>query len=112
MDMDIRERGNTCTIKLKGRLVREAVGEFEGACQSALANGCVFLILDLEDSPQIDSSGIGSIVNALKMSTKLGGGVKLLNLSPFAEKALKMCGLLGLFGVYQTEEGAISACGG
>jgi anti-anti-sigma factor len=110
--MDIRERGNICTIKLKGRLVREAVQQFDGACQSALANGCNFLILDLEDSVYIDSSGIGSIVNALKSSNKLGGSVKLLKLSSFAEKTLKMCGLLGVFGVYQSEEEAISACGG
>jgi anti-anti-sigma factor len=110
--MDIRERGNICTIRLKGRLVREAVDQFEGVFQSALANGCIFLILDLEGSSFIDSSGIGSIVNALRTSTKLGGSVKLLKLSSFAAKTLKMCGLLGVFGVYQSEEEAISACGG
>jgi anti-anti-sigma factor len=109
--MDIQERGSICTIKLKGRLVREAVDQFEAACQSALANGCIFLILDLEASSFIDSSGIGSIVKALKTSNKLGGSVKLLKVSSFAEKTLKMCGLLGVFGVYQSEEEAISACG-
>lgn len=111
MDMDIRERGNVCTIRLKGRLVREAVSEFEAAFQSALAGGCIFLILDLESSTYIDSCGIGSLVNALKSATKVGGGVKLLKLSSFASKTLKMCGLLGLFGVYQSEEEALTACG-
>jgi anti-sigma B factor antagonist len=110
--MDIRERGNICTIKLKGRLVREAVDQFAIACQSELANGFIFLILDLEDSSYIDSSGIGAIVNALKSSNKLGGSVKLLKLSAFATKILKMCGLLGVFSVYQSEEEAITACGG
>jgi anti-sigma B factor antagonist len=110
--MDVRERGNICTIKLKGRLVREAVEQFEGASKSALANGCIFLILDLEESSYIDSSGIGAIVLALKASTKLGGSVKLMRLSSFASKTLKMCGLLGLFGVYESEQDAIIACGG
>lgn len=113
MDLDVRESGNTCTIRLKGKLVRgEAVDQFEAAFRSAQESGHIFLVLDLEALPYIDSSGIGSIVNALRTSSQLGGSVKLVKLSPFAEKTLKMCGLLGLFGVYQTEAEAISACGG
>lgn len=112
MDMDVRESGHTCTIRLKGRLVREAVGQFQAAVRSAQENGYRFLILDLEDSSCIDSSGIGAIVSALKTSTKLGGGVQLVKLSSFAEKSFKMCGILGLFGVYQSEAEAISACSG
>jgi hypothetical protein len=33
-------------------------------------------------------------------------------LSSFAKKTFKMCGILGLFGVYQSEAEAISACSG
>jgi len=113
VDLDVKESGNTCSIKLKGRLVRgEPVDQFEGAFQSAQAGGHIFLVLDLEAVPYIDSSGIGSVVNALRTSTQLGGSVKLVKLSSFVEKTLKMCGLLGLFSVYETEADAISACGG
>lgn len=113
MDLDIRESGNITAIKLKGRLVRgEPVQQFEAAFQSTQASGHVFLVLDLEDLPYIDSSGIGSVVSALRTSTKLGGSVKLVKPSTFVEKTLKMCGLLGLFGVYETEAEAVSACGG
>jgi anti-sigma B factor antagonist len=113
VDLDIRENGNTCTIKLKGRLVcGEPVQQFEAAFRSSLASGHIFLVLDLEALPYIDSSGIGSVVNALKTSTQLGGSVKLVQPSSFVEKTLKMCGLLGLFGVYPTEADAIAACGG
>ncbi|HEY3705398.1 MAG TPA: STAS domain-containing protein [Terracidiphilus sp.] len=110
--MDVRESGHICTIRLKGRLVREAVDQFEAAVRSAQANGCSFLILDLEASSSIDSCGIGAIVKALKTSTKMGGSVQLVKLSAYAEKMFKMCGILGLFGVYESEAEAISACGG
>lgn len=113
MDLDVKQDGNICTLKLKGRLVSgEPVSQFENAFQSALASGHVFLILDLEALPYIDSSGIGSIVNALRLSTKLGGSAKLVNPSSFVSKTFKMVGILSLFGIYESEADAVAACGG
>jgi anti-sigma B factor antagonist len=113
VDLDIRQSGNICALKLKGRLVSgEPVVQFENAFQSALASGYIFLILDLEALPYIDSSGIGSIVNALRLSTKVGGNTKLVNPSNFVTKTFKMVGILGLFGVYPSEADAVAACGG
>jgi len=113
VDLDVKQDGNICTLKLKGRLVSgEPVSQFENAFQSALASGHVFLILDLEALPYIDSSGIGSIVNALRLSTKLGGSAKLVNPSSFVSKTFKMVGILSLFGIYESEADAVAACGG
>lgn len=113
MDLDIRESGNICTLKLKGRFVSgEPVNQFEAAFQSALASGHIFLIVDLEAVPYIDSSGIGSVVNSLRVSTKLGGNAKLVKPSSFVEKTFKMVGILGLFGVYESEADALAACQG
>jgi len=84
--------------------------QFENAFQSALESGHVFLILDLEAVPFLDSSGIGSIVNALRLSTKLGGSTKLVNPASFVSKTFKMVGILGLFGVYPTEAEAVASC--
>jgi anti-sigma B factor antagonist len=111
VDLDIRESGNICMLKVKGRLISgEPVNQFETAFQSALASGHIFLILDLEGMPYLDSSGIGSIVNALRVSSKLGGTAKLVNPSNFVAKTFKMCGILGLFGVYETEAEAVASC--
>jgi len=113
VDLDKIESGRVCTLRLKGRLVcGEPVQQFEAAFQSALASGHIFLVLDLEATPFLDSSGIGSLVNALKMSSKVGGTARLVNPTPFVSKTLKMCGLLGLFSVHETEGDAVAACGG
>ena len=113
MDLDIKQSGNICTLKLKGRLVSgEPVNQFEQAFQAALSSGHIFLILDLEALPYIDSSGIGSVVNALRLSTKLGGSTKLVNPAAFVAKTFKMVGILTLFGVYPSEADAVAACGG
>jgi anti-sigma B factor antagonist len=112
VDLDIRESGNVCTLKMKGRLVSgEPVNQFESAFQSALASGHIYLVLDMEAMPYLDSSGIGSIVNALRMASKAGGTAKLVNPSNFVSKTFKMCGILGLFAVYATEAEAVASCG-
>ena len=111
MDLDIKQSGNICALKLKGRLVSgEPVNQFEAEFQSALASGHIFLILDLEAVPFMDSSGIGSVVNSLRMSTKLGGKTILVKPSSFVSKTLKMVGLTQLFGVFETEADAMNAC--
>ncbi len=111
MDLDIKESGAVCTLKLKGRLTSgEAVSRFESAFQQTLGSGHVYLVLDLEALPYIDSSGIGSLVNALRQANKIGGTVKLVNPAPFVSKTLKMVGILSLFGVYESEPEAIASC--
>ncbi|MGA7859190.1 MAG: STAS domain-containing protein [Terracidiphilus sp.] len=112
MDLDVKQTGNICILKLKGRFVGgEPVGQFENSFQSALADGHILLIVDLEAVPYLDSSAIGSVVNALRLSTKLGGNVKLVNPTPFISKTFKMVGILNLFTVYGSEAEAVAACG-
>lgn len=112
MDLDIRENGNVCILKLKGPLkLGDGVEQLDSAVEAALAGGHVFLILDLEAMPYIDSSGIGAIVSALRRAKQVGGEAKLVNPSRFAAKTLKMVGILNLFAVYDTEASAVEACG-
>jgi anti-sigma B factor antagonist len=111
VDLDIKESGAVCVLKLKGRLVSgEAVSHFENAFQQTIASGHLFLVLDLEALPYIDSSGIGSVVNALRQANKVGGTVKLVNPSPFVAKTFKMVGILSLFGVYDSADNAVASC--
>lgn len=110
MDIDIRQSGDTCALRLKGRFIAECVREFDAALESALANGCIYLILDLEEMPFIDSSGIGAVVNALRRTRQIGGDTKLVNPSSFASKTFKMVGILSLFGVFASEAEAVAAC--
>jgi anti-anti-sigma factor len=112
VDLDIRQSGKICTLRLKGQFKSgDPVLQFDGAVQSALSSGYIFFILDLEAVPYLDSSGIGAIVDAMRHSTKSGGNVKLLTPSPFVLKTLKMVGILNLFPVYTTEADAVTACG-
>jgi anti-anti-sigma factor len=96
VDLDVRQSGNICTLKVKGPLKSgPPVDEFSQAIQSALGTGHIYIVLNLEAMPVLDSSGIGAIVNALRL----------------AEKTFKMVGILNLFTVYATEGSAVTAFG-
>lgn len=110
MDLDIKQSGNTCVLKLKGTFKNESVRPFESVLTSAVSTGHIYIILDLEEMPKIDSSGIGAVVNALRRARQLGGDVKLVNPSDFAVKTFKLVGIWNLFGVFSSEEEAIAAC--
>jgi anti-sigma B factor antagonist len=110
VDLDIRQTGNICTLKVKGRFQSNSVPEFDAAVNSALASGHIYLVLNLEEVPMIDSSGIGAVVYALRESKQIGGDTKLVNPSSFVAKTFKMVGILSLFGVYPTEAEAAAAC--
>lgn len=113
MDLDIKESDNICIMKLKGRLISgEAVSHFEKAFEQSMATGHNCLILDLEALPFVDSSGIGSVVNALRQANKLGGTVKLVKPAPFVTKTFKMVGILALFEVFESEGDAMVSCRG
>jgi anti-anti-sigma factor len=113
VDLDIKESGTICTLKVKGRLVcGEPVSQFEAAFINALSGGHIYLIFDLESVAFMDSSGMGSLVTALRASTKVGGNVKLVKPSNFVAKTLKMVGVLDLFEVFESEADAATACAG
>jgi anti-anti-sigma factor len=110
VDLDIRQTGNICYLKLKGPLkYGDGVKQLDQAVESALSSGHLHLLLDLSEMPYIDSSGIGAIVDALRQAKKVGGDAKLINPSPFAAKTFKMVGILSLFNVYDSEAAAVQA---
>jgi anti-sigma B factor antagonist len=109
VDLDIRQNSPTCTLKIKGPFKSVDTPDFEAALESALSNGCLYLILDLEQVPFIDSSGIGAVVGALRRTRQLGGDTRLVNPSSFATKTFKMVGILSLFTIFPTEEEAIAS---
>src|ERR1700753_1910778 len=111
VDLDIRQSGNICCLKLKGPLkYGEGVKQLDEAVEGALSSGHLHLLLDLSAMPSIDSSGSGAMVDALRQAKKAGGDAKLVSPSPFAAKTFKMVGILTLFKVYDSEAAAMEAC--
>ena len=67
------------------------------------------ILLNLSDVPYIDSSGIGELVSAFTTVKKVGGELKLLNLTKKVRDVLQVTKLYTVFDVYLDEAGAIHA---
>jgi anti-sigma B factor antagonist len=82
---------------------------FNTAMGELLAQSHNRIVLDLEEVPTMDSSGIGMLVRYLATAKQSGGSVRLLKPSKFVFQTLKMVGLLNLFSTYDDLPQAIAA---
>jgi anti-sigma B factor antagonist len=69
------------------------------------------ILFDLADVEYIDSSGLGSLVNALTTVRKAGGELKLVNLTRKVQDLLQMTRLYTVFDVLDDETAAIKSFG-
>lgn len=97
-------------VKLRGRLsMGPALDRFNAAMGELLGQGQNRIVLDLEEVPSIDSSGIGMLVRYLTTAKQGGGAIRLLKPSKFTVQTLKMVGLLNLFTTFEDPKEAVSS---
>lgn len=97
-------------MKLKGRLsMGPPLDRFNATMNELLSQGQSRIVLDIEEVPTIDSSGIGMLVRHLTTAKQNGGAIRLLKPSKFTVQTLKMVGLLNLFTTFEEEEAAVAS---
>lgn len=74
--------------------------QFNATMMELLGQGHAKIILDLEEMPAVDSSGIGMLMRHLTSAKQSGGDIRLLKPTKFTVQTLKMVGLLNLFSTY------------
>lgn len=70
------------------------------------------VIVNLEKVKYIDSAGVASLVEGLKLSRDLKSGFALYGLSKTAREVLELTRLLKVFEIHDTEAQALSGGGG
>ncbi len=110
MDIETRTVDGVKLVKLKGRLsMGPPLDRFNVTLSELLGQGHNRIILDLEDVPTIDSSGIGMLVRHLTTAKQGGGAIRLLKPSKFTVQTLKMVGLLNLFTTFEDSKDAVAS---
>ncbi len=110
MDINVRKRSQVQVLQLKGHLrLGDPVDDLQRTITESLAEGDTRFVINLSEVPMIDSSGIGVLVRFLASAKKRGGNVKLVNLSSFAQKTLRVVGVLSLFDVYEDDDQAVAS---
>ena len=110
MEIEVRTQDQVKVIKLRGKLhLGPALDRTNDTIKDLLNAGEARLVMDLEEVPMIDSSGIGLLVRHLTMAKQRGGSLKLLKPSKFALQTLKLVRVLNLFEVFEDQQLAVAS---
>jgi anti-sigma B factor antagonist len=127
MAIDVTETGGATVIRPAGvRLDLEVAPEFRAALVQLIKSGHRNLVVDLEDVGFIDSSGLGTLVSALKQlkvakdrrrearpegsrRPTARGDVKLANVQPPVASLLEIIRLDRVFRSYDSVEEAVKS---
>lgn len=110
MDIETKTVDGVKLVKLTGRLsMGPTLDRFNATMTELLSQGQNRIVLDLEEVPSIDSSGIGMLVRHLTTAKQSGGAIRLLKPSKFTVQTLKMVGLLNLFTTFDDSKDAVAS---
>jgi anti-anti-sigma factor len=110
LDIDTKTQDGVKVVKMKGRLsMGPALDRFNSTLDDLLDQGQYKIVLDVEEVPTIDSSGIGMLVRHLTTAKQGGGAIRLLNPSRFTLQTLKMVGVLNLFTTFEDLSQAVAS---
>lgn len=112
MNIDVRKQDDVVIIDFKGRLAAGVSDELlTQIVNELLAEGYKKILLNLSDMEYIDSSGLGDLVQSLKVSNRAGASLRLLKPQDRVTKTLRLTNLLPMFSVYESEKDALAAFG-
>ena len=107
-----RKAGDVTIIDLEGRVtLEEGADEFRELTRSVIREGRIKLVINLEKVPYIDSTALGEIIRCYTTVTRLGGGLKLLGVTPHVHRLLVITRLLSIFDLFDEEHEAIKSFG-
>jgi anti-sigma B factor antagonist len=110
VEIDVRTQDQVKIIKLRGKLnLGASLDRTNETIKDLLEAGDSRFLLDLQDVPMIDSSGIGLLVRSLTSAKQRGGSLKLLNPSKFALQTLKLVRVLNLFEVFEDQQTGVAS---
>jgi len=110
MDLNLRANGNVTILDLQGNLTIGAAEEtLRQRVEELVTDNQKYLLINLENVPMIDSSGIGSLVKSFTHAKNKGGKLKLLKPSRLAQQLLSITGLLSVFETFDDEATAVAS---
>ena len=110
MEIEVRTQDQVKIVKLRGKLnLGPNLDRTNGTLKDLVNAGEFRFLLDLQEVPMIDSSGIGLLVRYLTATKQKGGSLKLLNPSKFALQTLKLVRVLNLFEVFEDQPAAVAS---
>jgi len=105
-----RRLGNVTVLDLAGRLVfGEGVAVLRAHINEIVDQGRLNIVLNLRDVTYIDSCGIGVMVAKFVSLRRMGGDVRLVNMTSRSQRLMEITKLLGIFRIFESEAEAVAS---
>ena len=107
IDIKTEHNGNALIFRLKGSLDLATSPTVRAALLEAANDGKHEIIVDLTHVQFIDSTGLGALIGGHRRALEHQGGVRLVVNDGPISRLLNITGLIRVFHVYATLEGAL-----
>ena len=106
--MKIKETklGLICILSISGPIVKDHIQTLAESLDNHLNAGDLRILVDLQEAPLIDSSGLELLWDNLMNFRKNGGGLKLVNTSPLVKDILLATKMTNIFEIFSDQEKA------
>ena len=95
-------------IVMDGRLDASQAKEFKNQVNNLVDDGRIKLIIDMARVDFVDSSGLGSLVGALKLVNNRGGDIKIVSPRPEVRTIFELTRLHRIFDMFETLDIAVN----
>jgi len=99
MKCEIQKGKEGTRVIPEGDIDMHSSGEFRAILRNVVDEKPAQIIVDLSRVPFMDSSGIATMVESLKLSRKSGGGLRIVNCQEAVRDVLDIAGLTKILGV-------------
>lgn len=93
-------------VRLNGSLDATTSPEIRTTLQQQIEAGRFKIIIDLQNVPFIDSSGLAALVSGLRLAREKGGSIALSGVQTQAHTVFRLTMLDRVFAIYSTPEEA------
>jgi anti-sigma B factor antagonist len=108
LQISIRESGDVTILDLRGRSTIDGESELlDNRLRKLIANGVRRVLLNLTDLTQVDSSGVGVIIDTYVSLKDQGGDLKLLCPRGRVREVLRVLRLLEIIPHFENETKAL-----
>ena len=108
MKIEKREKNGVIILDLKGKiLMGEGIEELRNTIKTLLDEGNKKILLNFEDVPYLDSTGLGEVVRAYTSVKKADGQIKIVNLTNKVRDLLSVTKLITVFETFEDEDKAL-----
>jgi anti-anti-sigma factor len=111
MNTDIKHEDNITIVGVNGSVDALTAPDLARAIVDEIAEGHVYLVVDLTGVEFMSSAGLRTLLGAVKETRSQGGDLRIASTNPGIDKLLKMSGFHNIAKVFTSNVDAVASFG-